>query len=76
VTVRGFLVSDEYEDALYTDEVLANLERGFKRVARHTDCAVCHGDAFAHLAFVWPRNGFSEFPLNWKPPLAPVVQSV
>jgi hypothetical protein len=59
------------------DPVLAKAyEKSFRRANAHTDCQVCHGSNWAMLAFVWPRNGFSEFPLDCKPPLAPVVQSV
>lgn len=78
MTVRGYLVSDDFEDAdsAFPDETLAELERGFLRVARHTDCAVCHGSQWASAAMCWPRNGFSEFPLNFRPRVVQTVQGV
>jgi hypothetical protein len=72
VTVRGFVVPDELECTTFDDEVLRNYERSFRRIARHTDCQVCHGSCYAQPAFVFPRNGFSEFPLDFRPG---VVQS-
>jgi hypothetical protein len=72
VTVRGFVVPDELEGVGFPDNVMRNYERSFRRIARHTDCPVCHGSNWAMLAFVWPRNGFSEFPLDFAPG---VVQS-
>lgn len=76
MTVRGYLVSDDFEDADFPDEALAELERGFLRVARHTDCAVCHGDGYLHRTMSWPRNGFGGFPLDFVPGVVQTVQGV
>jgi hypothetical protein len=76
VTVRGFLLPDEITPGPFTDEELVEFEHHFLRNARHEDCGVCHGTTWVQRAFVWPRNGFSEFPLDFKPALASVVQSV
>lgn len=76
MTVRGYLVSDDFEGDDYPDAAMEALQAGFLRVARHTDCAVCHGGAFAQLAFVWPRNGFREFPRDFVPGVVQTVQGV
>jgi hypothetical protein len=72
VTVRGFIVGDELEGVGFDDEVMRAYERTWLRISRHTDCPVCHGSNWAQPAFVFPRNGFSEFPLDSAPG---VVQS-
>jgi hypothetical protein len=76
VTVRGFLVGDDYEGTDFPDEVMRNLELEFQCTNRHVGCQVCHGTNWAMAAFVWPRNGFSEFPLDFAPGVAGVVQGV
>jgi hypothetical protein len=76
VTVRGYLISDELADVDAGPTELAYFEACFRRVNAHIDCVICTGPTWAQRAFCWPRNGFGEFPLDFKPALAPVVQSV
>lgn len=72
MTVRGYLVGDDYEGTDFPDEAMRNLEHWFRQASRHVGCQVCHGTNWAQPAFVFPRNGFSEFPLDFAPG---VVQS-
>lgn len=72
MTVRGFMVGDEYEGLDVSDEIMRAYERGFRQLARHVGCQICYGNNWAQRAFVFPRNGFSEFPLDFVPG---VVQS-
>jgi hypothetical protein len=76
VTVRGYLVGDELADYDGGPAEMQWFEDSFRRINDHVHCKVCHGQQWAMRAFVWPRKGFGEFPLDFKPGLAPVVQSV
>lgn len=72
MTVRGFIVSDELEGLDAGDTEMAYYESEFRKINDHVHCSVCHGSHWAMTAFVFPRNGFSEFPLDFAPG---VVQS-
>lgn len=77
MTVRGYMVGDEL--AAYPDLGPAELkyyEQEFRKINAHTYCEVCRSTAWAHRAFVWPRNGFSEFPLDFRPGVVQTVQPV
>lgn len=76
MTVRGFMVPDDYEGLDLSLSQMAALEDSFRRGARHEWCWICTKSGFAMRAFVWPRKGFGEFGLDEKPALVQSVQPV